>query len=197
MALDSTEIRVAGSGGVYVAPLDTDFPDFGDDLEADENFLNLGYITEDGATFNVSRESEDIYSWQSLDPVRTINKRIPKSVKFNLQQTTKETIELALGGGTWDPSEDEPIVWTYTPPDVGDVDERAMIVQLIDGDLVYRWLFPRSLNKEGIEFNATRNKEIGYPVTMSILQPADGAVPFTFATNDQAVATPTPPEEGP
>jgi hypothetical protein len=189
MPIDSSEIRVAGSGGVYLAPLDSTFPDFGDDLEADPDFLNLGYITEDGATFTVSRESEDIYSWQSLDPVRTINKRIPKTVKFNLQQTSQLTIALALGGGTWDTTGTTPdFVHTYTPPGVGDVDERAMIVQLVDGDLVYRWLFPRALNKEGIEFNATRNKEIGYPITMSILQPADSAVPYTFQSNDPVMA---------
>lgn len=191
MALDADEVRVAGSGGVYVADLGTAFPAFSADLEADDDFTNLGYITEDGATFTLSREVEDIFAWQSPDPIRTINKRVPKTVKFDLMQSDYHAFMLALGGGTWGVAGVAPNeVYTYTPPAVSAVDERAMILELVDGTLKYRWYFKRALNKEGVEFQATRNTSVNYPVSMSILTPADASAPFTFETNDDAVAAP-------
>lgn len=191
MALDSADIRVIGTGGVYVAPVGTAFPAFTADLSADEDFIDLGYLTEDGINFSFGREVNDIYAFQSNDPVRTVQTRQPKTVGFTLMQTGREQFNLALGGGTWTVTGVAPDeVYTYTPPDASDVDERAMIVEIIDGDLKYRWEYERTLNKEGVEFTAVRQDAVTFPIVMSVLTPADGAVPFVFRTNDDASAAP-------
>jgi hypothetical protein len=104
-------------------------------------------------------------------------------------QTGRAQFNLALGGGTWTVTGVAPDeVFKYVPPTASDVDERAMIVEILDGDLVYRWIYARVLNKEGVEFTAVRQDAVTFPISMSVLQPSGDASPFEFFTNDTASA---------
>ena len=56
MAIDASEVRVAGYGHIYVAPEGTDLPtDVDTAMTAD--WVDLGYATTDGVTFTFSRET--------------------------------------------------------------------------------------------------------------------------------------------
>jgi len=60
MAVAGSEVRVAGSGHVYLAPVGTAMPTDTAALPAD--WVDLGYVTEDGVMFNFDRETEDLNS---------------------------------------------------------------------------------------------------------------------------------------
>lgn len=182
MALDPTEIVVAGIGFVYLAPVGTDFPAFDVDPTT-AGFTELGYITPDGAKYSFKRDVADIEAWQSLDPVRKVVKKLPKTIGFALQQSNTETLVLALGGGT---VTEDTGVFTYEPPAVSSVDERAMIVEYIDDDVKFRWYYFRSQNDAGVDFNPTRGKEVAFQIEMSVLTPVGGGIPFYFETNSPA-----------
>lgn len=172
MAQDSEEVVVAGDGRVYVAPVGTAFPDFGDAPAAP--WVELGYFTNDGVTVKVGRETKDIEAFQSLEPIRVIVTKRPVDVSFKLMQTNAPQVELALGGGTF-AEEGTSNVYRYTPSDPSFVDERAVLVEIEDGDDTYRVELPRCLNKAGVEFSFKREEEVMFPIELSVLKPASGS----------------------
>lgn len=180
MAQSVEEVVVAGDGKVYVAPVGTAFPDFA--AEPAAPWAELGFFKTDGLTINVAREATDIYAFQSLDPIRTVITQRPMTVAFALQQSGPDQVALALGGGEWAEigSTD---VYEFTPPEASYVDERAVLIEIEDGDDKYRYLIPRAVNKEGVEFTFRRDEEVAFPVTMSVLAAPAGLDVFNIQTN--------------
>jgi hypothetical protein len=190
MALDAGDIRVAGMAHVYFAPLLTPFPAF---AEAPDplDWTELGFVTTDGVTLAFSREVQEIYAMQSLEPVRVIATKVPKTVGFAMMQQGRGQLILALGGGAVTSSGTAPaVVYRYDPPDASVIDERAMLVQMIDGPFEYRYAYKRAQNREGIEHKLVREDAATFPVTMQVLAPTDGTVPFYIESNDPALAAP-------
>ena len=186
MAFDATDIRVAGDAHIYMAPLDEAFPDWGDTPTGD--WIELGFVTPDGITLGFSREVNDIFAMQSAEPVRTIATRLPKTVGFTLMQQGRQQLLLALGGGTFSA---EPLVTgvtRYEPPPPSDVDERALVIEIADGEYTYRWHYKRTQNREGVEHKYLREDAATFPVVQQILAPSDNSVPFYMTTDDPAYA---------
>ena len=99
MAIDASEVRVAGYGHIFVAPEGTTLPT-DVDTAMPEAWVDLGYATTDGVTFTFSRETEDLDAWQG-DKIRVLSLKEPKTAEFTLMQTDQDTITTALGGGSW------------------------------------------------------------------------------------------------
>ena len=186
MALDSGDIRVAGMAHIYLAPLATAFPAW--DVTPAAAWAELGYVTPDGITANYGREVTEIYAMQSADPVRVISTKMPKTIGFSMMQQGRDQLILALGGGTYALEASETDVYRYTPPDPSSIDERAMMVEMIDGLYTYRWEYKRVQNREGVEQKLMREDSVNFPVTMQILIPSDASAPFSMVTNDPAYA---------
>lgn len=186
MALDATEVRVAGNTHIFTAPVGTAFPAWGD-VPADP-WVDVGYVTTDGVTWTFDRTITEIYAMQSDEPVRVVNTRLPKSIGFSLMQAGRSQFALAMGGGTWAAEAGETGVFRYTPPEVGTNDEYAVLVEMIDGDNTYRWNIKRSQNREGITFNYVRDDAATFPVTLAMLAPDDGTAPYYMTSDDPAVA---------
>ena len=190
MALDSGDIRVAGMAHVYLAPLDTAFPAW-DAVPADP-WQELGYVTTDGITATYGREVTEIYAMQASDPVRIISTRTPKTIGFAMMQQGRDQLILAMGGGTYATDGALTDVFRYTPPDPSVIDERAMVVEMIDGEFTYRWEYPRVQNREGVEQKLVREDATTFPVVMQILTPTDGSAAFEMVTDDPAYAPALP-----
>lgn len=95
---DSTQIRVAGTGQIWKAPLGTVLPT--DATTAwDPAFVNLGYLT-DGYTLAQALKTLDIPAWQTTEPVRTINLSLVRNISFEMLQSNKTTVGFVYGGGT-------------------------------------------------------------------------------------------------
>lgn len=183
MAFDSGEVRVTGTGHVYVADVDTPFPDSISEAVAHaDGWVELGYCSEEGARFSFGREINNIMGWQAFDPLRKVVTAVPKSVSFDLMQWNQHTVKLALGGG--EVSEPVSGEYEYEPPDESFLDERALIVEGIDGDYTYRFCYRKALNESGVEFAFVRSDPVLFPITMGILAADDGAKPFLIQTDD-------------
>lgn len=190
MALDSGDIRVAGMAHIYLAPVGTAFPVW--ETPPADPWVELGYVTTDGITATYGREVNEIYAMQAADPVRVISTRTPKQIAFEMMQQGRDQLLLALGGGTYNLEGAETDVYRYTPPDASANDERAMLLEMIDGLHIYRWEYSRVQNREGVEQTLVREDATTFPVTMQILVPADGSPPFEMVTNDPAYAPALP-----
>lgn len=184
MAIDGSEVRVAGAGHVYVAPAGTALPT---DLSAlDSKYVDLGYVTEDGVSFSFGREVEDLNAWQG-DKIRTLSTKEPASVSFALMQTNSTILTVAYGGGTVSESTDKK-TFTFTPPKSGTNTERILVIEFSDGaDITYRYVIPRSQIEGNVDYTLTRAGALTYPLTMGILDNGDSAK-FSIISNDPNMA---------
>lgn len=187
MSLDSGEVRVFGSQHLYTAPVGTAFPDDIDDPIDTDDWIELGYTSPEGPRFSFGREIYRVMSSQSFDPLRLVITALPKTVSADLLQWNGENLPLALGGGTV--TEPTPGAFLYEPPDESEVDERALIVEGVDGDYTYRFCYRKSVNEAGVEFAFVRESESRFPVTMTILAADDEEKPFLIQTDDPAIAS--------
>jgi hypothetical protein len=178
MAIDATEVRVAGAGHVYVAPEGTPMPD---DLGAmPAPWVDVGYVSTDGVTFTFSRETEDLDAWQG-DKIRVLTTREPATVGFALIQTNSDIMVLAFGGGTV--VEVATGLFKYEPVQ-GENAIRSIVVEFTDEDITYRYLVTRAQVEGDVTFTLTRAGAVTYPLTFGML----GATPkYAILSNDEAM----------
>jgi hypothetical protein len=185
MAIDGTEVRVAGAGHVYVAPAGTVLPT---DIETalPAAWVDLGYVTEDGVGFSFGRETTDLNAWQG-SKIRVLTTSEPVSTNFALMQTNGEVLKVALGGGTIAKTGTAPDeVFTFTPPGKGVNTERAICIEFNDGDLTYRYNIPRAQIEGNVEFTLTATDAVTYPLTFGVL---DADPKYTIVSNDPSMGT--------
>lgn len=163
MAIDATEVRVAGAGHVYAAPAGTSLPVDLDPLGAE--WVDLGYVTEDGVGFSFGRDTTDLNAWQG-SKLRVLTTAEPVSTNFALMQTNADILPVVFGGGAVTSSAG---VYTFTPPDEGDNTERALCIEFNDGDVDYRYNIARALIEGEVTFTLTRTGAVTYPLTFGVL----------------------------
>jgi hypothetical protein len=162
---NAQDVVVAGTGAVYVAPDGTTLPaDLVTPLPAE--WLDVGYISEDGVVFTFAREQEEVNAWQVSTPVRVLVTNEPISIAFELEQFDKTTIMLAFRGGTFTGTV---APWTYEPPDPGAVDVRALVIDAHDGAYSLRFCFPRAQVSEDVETQLVRSDAMRLPLTFNVL----------------------------
>jgi hypothetical protein len=188
VANDATAVRVAGNTQIYLAPVATAFPAWDVPIDGASGWVDIGYVTTDGVTWNFGRETTDIEAMQSADPIRTISTKLPKTLGFAIMQTGREQFAVALGGGTWTAEPLATGVFRYEPPEPSEFSERAAVVEMMDGDATYRWHIKRLVQKEAVEYKYTRDAAATLPVSLSILAAPDGSKPFYMLTDDPSVA---------
>ena len=164
MAQTAQDVVVAGTGAVYVAPEDTPLPDDLADLATP--WTDIGYVSEDGVQFTFDRDQEEINAWQVSTPVRVLITNEPISIAFELLQFDKTTVLLAFRGGTFTGAASP---YTYTPPDAGASDVRALTIDAVDGDYQLRFSFPRVQLSESVEFSLVRSDAVRLPLTFAVL----------------------------
>lgn len=168
MALEATHVVVAGTGAVHVAPEGTALPtDLTTPLPA--AWLDVGYIGEDGTQFSFSRDQEEITAWQSAEPIRVLITSEPKTISFELLEFDHDSILLAFRGG--DIAGATP-PYTYTPPDAGASDVRAMVIDGIDGSYTFRFCFPRVSLSGDVEWQLVRTDALRLTMEFSVLASA-------------------------
>lgn len=167
MALEATHVVVAGTGAVYVAPEGTTLPT---DLAAlADPWEDVGYVSEDGVTFTFSREQEDVMAWQSAEPIRVLITQEPKTIELDLLEFDRATLLLAFRGGDF---AGVSAPFTYTPPDAGASDVRALVIDGQDGDESFRFAFPRVQLSGDLEFQLVRTDALTLAMELSVLASA-------------------------
>lgn len=186
MAKDSNKVRVPLTGSVwYSSNLAATIPD---DLTTDptiNGFVDLGYTTADGVTFNLGREIEGIDAWQTSEVLRQLVTSEPKSASFTLRQLGRDEW-LATNGGSITTLGSGVYRWE---PAAGAIPEGILLVDFVDGTKNYRFGFRRAQQTAEVEFNLVRNDALNLPNTWTAIQPTDPAVKsFFMDTDDTAFA---------
>ena len=182
MGNDASQVVVGANGQVYVGPLAADAPTAVDDT-LDTDFIELGFVSEDGATITDSKTVENIGAWQSFYPIRRIVTEREFTVEFAMRQWNGDNITFAFGGGVvlGGPN------FSYTPPDPGEIDERSLILKWQDGTKNYLLYIPRGMATASTVANLRRAQAADLPITFSALSDGDDAA-YTLFTDDPAFA---------
>jgi hypothetical protein len=191
MALDATEVRSFGFGHGYVADVGAVEPaTITAPVDLGEGWVELGHITDAGPRFSFGKSRTPISSWQAGgDPVRILKGAAATTVSYDLEQWNRWNLPLALGdSGTWAESAPSSGLWTYTPGEKSDVDERALIIEASDGVYDYRFIFRRTENQANVDFAFTGTALAPLPVVATVLQGPGGLKPYIIQTNDPNIS---------
>lgn len=181
MAKDADKILVASNGSVYLSPagVSTNVPTtFAAALHAD--FVDYGYVSDEGVTVTLTKETMSIPAWQAPFPVRTIVTGRTMRLQFNLMEWKELTTELATEGVT----SGAPSEWTIVQPDSDDILTYSCVIEWEDGSKGYRLVLPRVAVVDDVEFKLNRKEFAGFPITLETFQDADTDYAWKFLSSD-------------
>jgi hypothetical protein len=185
MAQEKKEILIAPGADVFVADVGTAFPKEPTE-SAGAGWTELGYISEDGAKFNISKTVKDVKAAQKRLAVRRTVTDEDVLTSFSLLQFNAENWAFAFGGGEFE--EVKTGVFRYDFPG-GDeaLNEKALLLRWVDGDRHFELGIEVGNVTEGVEVGLKRADESMIPISFKALG-AEGAdtVGVHFQTDDEA-----------
>lgn len=175
---DTPLVGVAGT--IRIADVGASFP-AGPATPYGADWKDLGLTTVDGVTVTAGQTKEDFGAWQVFGTVRTSITGRTLHIAFSMEQWDEGTVMFAYGGGEVTPVSGG---FEFTPPVGGEVDFRALAVEVEDGDLIYRWHIPRGLAADDVETVYQKGALGVLPIGFDVMWPSDGSDPWTLQTND-------------
>ncbi|KUN85296.1 phage tail protein [Streptomyces bungoensis] len=193
---NSSEIRVAGVGRLYVAAADTKVPTtFSTDSATDwASWKNLGFTSGDGVTFSKKDKLEPIDVWQAVSPVHFVYSDRDLTLKFSLLQFNEDTLPFFMGGGGVDAVTGSTGVYKYDVAERPFADVRALglefsDVRASDGSTVtYRFGIPRGQVTAADDIKLARKAASQLGITFTAMSAADGSALASFVMKDSAYA---------
>lgn len=168
--LDASNVEVAVTGRVCLAPLGATAPTDSETPLDTEVWKDVGYISEDGVTETPEADTEVINAWQNGDEVRTI--QTSHAIRYGFTMIETNEVSLKAYYGHYD-------AVTGNVRVTGRQLERQMLVietfDEIDGTLLVRRRFAEvaQVTERG-EVSLSNSEASGYEVTVSCYPGADG-----------------------
>ena len=188
MTLKSSEVRVAGTGELYLAPVGTTLPTAAS-AALDAPFKGYGYTTEDGVTLSKSVDREGIPAWQSSTPVRYLITGQELTIETTFLQSNEDILKLWLGSGDFATDGGTGPAGYRADLSVDPVGQQfAMVLEWRDGTIVSRLQVPKVEVTEVGDVSLARNSATAFPVTFGALAPDTGTTLATWLTTDPAFA---------
>jgi hypothetical protein len=185
MAVDSTEIRVGTTGNLYVAAFGTAAP--ADPPTAwGASWLDLGALSEDGASFTPSTDVNEIRIWQSAYAAKRIVTGRGLEWKVVLMQRNADTFKLAMGGGTIAETSTGSGVWKWSPPSASALDERAFGLEVREGSITDRYYLRRGMVTAVSDVTFRRSEAARFELTITALGD-DVSDAWNLISNDAAM----------
>lgn len=187
---NNTEILIPAITRVWLAPVGTAAPaDAKVALPA--AWRSVGFTTEDSLKFNSEPNFEQVRSAQSSYPTRTFQTQDAATIEVDLQQWSGPNFQAVYGGGSitvvnvaGPPATTH---YKFAPPRIGARSEIAAIVEVIDGGKHYRYVFPRTMQMEGVSKDLAKTKEAILPLRLAV-QGGDDTDAWYVLTDDPAFA---------
>lgn len=164
--IDASNVEVAVTGAVYLAPIDTTLPINGS-APLNEAFVNVGYIGEDGITETPDADQNEIRAWQNGDVVRTVQTSHAIRYAFTMIETNQASLRAYYGNA--DEDGNVKVTGAQLPR------QRLVIETLDDGKLRRRVAHAAQVTERG-EVSLTNSEATGYPVTFTCYPSGDDGV---------------------
>lgn len=182
MALTSGEVRVAGTGELFLGPVGTALPTAAD-TALNASFKGYGYTTDDGVTLSKSVDRDGVAAWQSATPVRNIITSQELTVAATFLQSNKDILKLWLGSGDFASDGATGFRADVAVDPVGQ--QFAMVLEWKDDLLVSRLVIAKVEVTDTGDVTVAREAQ-SFPVTFSALPPDTGSVLASWLTSDPA-----------
>lgn len=185
MALASSQVRVAGTGELSLAPAGTTLPSSASAALA-APFKGYGYTTEDGVTLSKSVTREGVPAWQSTTPVRYLVTGQELTIGCTFLQSNDEVLKLWLGSGDFasDGASGTP-GWRGDVP-IDPLDQQyVLVLDWKDGGIASRLVVPKVEITETGDV-ALHRAATQFPVTFGAIAPDSGSVLASWYTTDAA-----------
>lgn len=169
MSLDASNVEVAVSGRVCLAPLGTAAPT-DSSTELDAAWKDVGYISEDGVTETPEADTQVINAWQNGDEVRVV--QTSHAIRYGFTMIETNEVSLRAYYGHYDDSTGNVRVTGRQLP------RQMMVIESFDeigGVLMVRRRFAEvaQVTERG-EVSLTNSDATGYEVTVTCYPGEDG-----------------------
>ena len=182
MTQDASQTLLGASGDVWVGPLDATAPtDATTPLDAD--FVDLGYLTENGITPAWGQTLQDFGAWQNQYAIRSVATVRELTVAMEMEQWNSENVAFATGGGDWTATSDG---FVLEPPAASVIDYRSMVFEWQDGDRDFRLYVPKCLVSDNVQTQITRTALGVLPITVKALLVDSNTPIWSLFTDDTA-----------
>lgn len=172
--IDADEVLVSGATSrLYLAPVGSTAPT-NHSSAPDAAFIDIGYV-KDPPKIRRDRTTVDIEAWNEDDPIRTVLDKEKNDFTVKLMQVTNEALKLYYRGGT---TATAGTGKKFTP--AGTDQERAMVLDVIDGSNVFRLYVARLQVVSVGELSFPKANTADMEITFRRLAPSSGDAELVF-----------------
>lgn len=163
-------------GAVSVAPTGTTLPT---DATTTLNsaFVNLGYISEDGMTQEITRDSENIKAWGG-DTVMTSQTDFSETFSFTLIEVLNTDVKKVIFGD--DNVSGALATGITTTVNSKELPAKSFVVEMAQNSNLVRIVIPNGKVSELGEISYTDGEAVGYEVTITALPDASGNCSYEY-----------------
>lgn len=184
MALDSTEIRLAPSGHVYIADFGATLPTTIVAALAEPTWHELGYLSTDGVSITPSYDTNGIGAWQSAVDVKTTVTKVGLTAKINMLQVTQESTAEYFFGADWVNSGG---IGRLNVPSNPSLAERSMVVEWVDDNgNTNRFVFGRGFITDRDALQLQRSDATALGITFSCLD-SNGTLAYLLSNDPDLI----------
>jgi hypothetical protein len=162
-------------GALYYAPKGTAVPT--DATTALGNtFIACGYISEDGMTHEITRDSEDIKAWGG-DTVLTTQTEYSEKFTFALLETLDANVKKLVFGDS-NVTESNDVITAIS--NATELPEHAMVIEMVQGTKAVRRVIPCAKVSEIGEITYVDGEPVAYELTVTALPDASGNTSYEY-----------------
>jgi hypothetical protein len=174
VALDPDNVRVALTGAVYSAPLNTSRP--ANAVQSwPTGWVDLGWLSDDGITEAYNDDSNEIKAWQGGTTVRRVISGSEATLEFTCIETKPDVVELFHKSGTIAAG----VLEVMAPTG----DERMFGLDVLDDDTYLRIVIPRGELTERGDVTYKSDEAVGYPMTITAYPGDSGLVLYKYSSS--------------
>lgn len=183
MATDSDNVRVAATGGVFVAPTSTTLPTTSEAVY-DAGFDEVGLISEDGVVEAYDDTKTDIKAWQNGATVRTLISGTTMTLQWTMIESNAVSLPLYhKGAAITGTSGAAALAVTTALPD-----RRAFSLDVIDGDFHTRIVVPNGEVSDRGDITYKNDEAIAYEVTITAYPDDSGNLAYKYSDDPAWIA---------
>lgn len=179
MAADPTKVQVGYKGQVVVGAPGVTFPTNPHTAWDAEDFFDLGLVSDDGVTIGASQDVQEFFAWgRPIAPVRTQVTSEEFTVQLSLIETNPYALSLYFGvplSGFTSTAASSPVpqFLAFTKGLASSPDIRAVGLDVIDGNKLFRYQFPRAQVTDRGDLTFKSDELISYQITFRALLSSD------------------------
>lgn len=177
-------VRVGVTGTVFVAPKGTTLPtDVTTALNA--AFKSVGFISEDALVESLSITTERLRAWQRPVGIRTLTTEVEWTFQFGMLETSPLVLDLYYGGAETSVAggvaTTDILAWPTST-------QRAMVIEIEDGDVITRYAIPVVEIGERQEINHKNSEGTIWGVTTNVMGTSLDEMGFRITNDPEFIA---------